>query len=134
MYTPQPISEVNTVHVCHCTDCHKIHSTMFGSNFAIKESVTTHTRGKDLLTKYSRNDTTTTGNTMENHFCRICGTLMYRIGTGFPGVLIARIATVDDFHLHDKLMKPEVEQFTKDRVAWLGGIEGVKQVEGYHFK
>lgn len=44
-----------------------------------------------------------------------------------------RIGTVDDFNLHETKLKPRVEQFTKDRVGWLGGAEGVKQVEGDSF-
>lgn len=71
---------------------------------------------------------------MENHFCKTCGTLMYRTGSGFPGVLIARIATVDDFTLHQEVLKPEVEQFTADRVQWLEGIKGVRQDEGFFYK
>ena len=130
----QPSREIKQVHICHCTACHKIHSSMFGSNFVLNTSVTTHTRGKDKLTKYTRSDTTTTGNTMENDFCSVCGTLMYRIGSGFPGVLIARIGTVDDFNLHQEMLKPEVEQFAKDRVRWLQPAKEVLQDEGFHYK
>lgn len=59
---------------------------------------------------------------------------MYRIGEGFPGRVIMRVGTVDDFNLQETLLKPEVEQFVKDRVGWLGGVEGVRQVEGFAFK
>ena len=55
---------------------------------------------------------------------------MYRVGAGFPGHSILRIGTVDDFNLHETKLRPRVEQFTKDRVDWLPGLEGVKQVEG----
>ena len=44
-----------------------------------------------------------------------------------------RIGTIDDFHLHETKLKPGVEQFTKDRVGWLPGLEGVKKVEGSAF-
>jgi len=70
---------------------------------------------------------------MTNHFCSTCGTLMYRVSSGWPGMSILRIGTVDDFHLHETKLKPQVEQFTKDRVAWLKGAEGAKQVEGATF-
>ena len=40
-----------------------------------------------------------------------------------------RIGTVDDFSLHETKLKPRVEQFTKDRVNWLHGVEGAKQTE-----
>jgi len=106
---------------------------MFASNFIIKESATTHVRGKDKLTKFAQNKTIATGNTMENHFCSVCGTLMYRISSGFPGKLIPRIGTIDDFTLQETKLKPRIEQFTKDRVNWLGGGKGVEQVEGSYF-
>lgn len=55
---------------------------------------------------------------------------MYRIGSAFPGKSILRIGTVDDFNLHETKLRPRVEQFTKDRVGWLCGVDGAKQVEG----
>lgn len=73
---------------------------------------------------------------MTNHFCSTCGSLLYRIGTGFPGMAIMRIGTVDDFNLMETKLRPRVEQFVKDRVDWLDGIggkEGILQVDGYHY-
>lgn len=67
---------------------------------------------------------------MTNYFCSTCGTLMYRVGEAFPGMSIMRIGTVDDFSLHETKLKPRVEQFTKDRVGWFTGVEGIRQVEG----
>lgn len=55
---------------------------------------------------------------------------MYRVGTGFPGNKVMRIGTVDDYTLHETKLKPRIEQFTKDRVAWLQGAEGVQQEKG----
>ena len=59
---------------------------------------------------------------------------MYRMSTGFPDNLIMRIGTVDDFNLHETKLKPRIEQFGKDRVAWLHGAEGVEQVNGNYYK
>lgn len=67
---------------------------------------------------------------LTNHFCSTCGTLMYRVSGRSPDKSILRIGTVDDFHLHETKLRPRVEQFTKDRVGWLCGAEGVEQVEG----
>lgn len=58
---------------------------------------------------------------------------MYRIGSKFRGMNILRIGTVDDFNLHETKLKPQVEQFTKDRVGWFSGLAGVRQVEGSAF-
>lgn len=67
---------------------------------------------------------------MTNHFCSTCGSLMYRVGSRYPGLSVMRVGTVDDFHLHETKLRPRVEQYTKDRVDWCHGAEGVQQVEG----
>ena len=69
---------------------------------------------------------------MTDFFCKTCGSLMYRVSSGFPGIPILRIGSVDDLRLHETKLKPQWEQFTKDRVDWLNGvqIEGIKRVEG----
>jgi len=60
---------------------------------------------------------------------------MYRVGSEWPGYSILRIGTVDDFTLHETKLRPQVEQFTKDRCSWVKGAEevGIKQVEGSAF-
>jgi len=103
---------------------------MFASNFIVLDSHLKHLRGQDNLKTFSQSKTIESGKSMTNYFCSTCGTLMYRVGDKFPGHSILRIGTVDDFHLHETKLKPRVEQYTKDRVKWLSGIAGVKQVDG----
>ncbi|KAL4936098.1 hypothetical protein BDV06DRAFT_114222 [Aspergillus oleicola] len=119
--------------ICHCTDCRKITASMFASNFTIDNKYLIHERGCESLSSYSQSKTVGTGNTMTNFFCSMCGSLMYRVGTGFPGMSILRIGTVDDFNLHEGKLKPRIEQFAKDRVGWLRAAEGVDQVHGYAY-
>ncbi|EMC92105.1 hypothetical protein BAUCODRAFT_126121 [Baudoinia panamericana UAMH 10762] len=119
--------------ICNCTDCRKITASMFASNFIVKDSSMKHVRGEEKLTQYAQNKTIESGNTMTNFFCSVCGTLMYRRSSGFPGMSITRIGTVDDFSLHETLLKPRIEQFTKDRVSWFHGGDGVEQVEGNYY-
>ncbi|KAK9238924.1 Mss4-like protein [Lipomyces kononenkoae] len=116
--------------ICNCTDCRKITASMFASNFTVADTHLKHLRGRDNLNTFSQSHTIASGNTMTNYFCSTCGTLMYRVGTAFPGQSILRIGTVDDFNLHETKLRPRVEQFTKDRVGWLCGLERVKQVAG----
>ncbi|KAI9836624.1 MAG: hypothetical protein M1819_001258 [Sarea resinae] len=116
--------------VCNCSDCHKITASMFASNFIVADTHLKHLRGRDNLKTFSQSRSIASGNTMTNYFCSTCGTLMYRVSSGFPGHSITRIGTVDDFHLHETKLKPRVEQFTRNRVSWLPGLEGVRQVEG----
>ncbi|CZT18550.1 uncharacterized protein RCC_04394 [Ramularia collo-cygni] len=119
--------------LCNCTDCRKITASMFASNFIVNDSALTHLRGQDKLTKFSQDKTIESGNNMANYFCSKCGTLMYRVSSGFPGKSIMRIGTIDDFTLHETLLKPRIEQFTKDRVSWLAGAKGVEQHEKAYF-
>lgn len=119
--------------ICNCTDCRKITASMFASNFIVKDSTLKHERGEDKLTRWAQSKTIESGQTMENSFCSICGTLMYRRSTGFPGMSVMRIGTVDDFNLHETKLKPRVEQFCKDRVSWLQGGVGVEQDKGNFF-
>lgn len=116
--------------VCNCFDCRKITASMFASNFIIADTHLKHVRGRENLKTFGQAHSIASKNKMTNYFCSTCGTLMYRVGAGFPGHSILRIGTVDDFNLHETKLRPRVEQFTKDRVDWLPGLEGVKQVEG----
>lgn len=51
---------------------------------------------------------------------------MYRVSSGYPGKLIPRIGTVDDFEVQSKQLRPKVEQFAKDRVAWFKGLDAAE--------
>ncbi|MCJ1455258.1 hypothetical protein MMC28_005612 [Mycoblastus sanguinarius] len=115
--------------VCHCTDCRKITASMFASNFTVADTHLTHLRGRDKLTAYAQSRTIASGKLMTNYFCSTCGTLMYRVGEQFPGRCILRVGTVDDFRLHETRLRPRREIFVKDRVGWVGAVEGAQQVE-----
>lgn len=43
---------------------------------------------------------------------------------------IMRIGQVDDLKLPETTLKPQFEQFTKDRIAWCKGAEGADQYHG----
>ncbi|KAJ7628868.1 Mss4-like protein [Roridomyces roridus] len=118
--------------ICNCADCHKITASMFASNFVVTDTHLTHLRGKENLSTYSQSHTIASGNVMTNSFCKTCGTLMYRTGSGLPGMSVLRLGTVDDFNLVETKLKPRVEQFVKDRVAWVGG-KGLEQTEGSYY-
>jgi hypothetical protein len=146
--------------ICHCTDCRKItaryvsesqpdirqctinqnntnysdltrHVTsMFASNFIVKTTHLTHLRGEEKLTRFRQNATIATGNYMENSFCSVCGTLLYRRSSGYPGMSIARIGTIDDFSLQETKFKPRIETFEKDRCAWVQPAKVERHVDG----
>jgi len=111
--------------VCHCTDCRKITASMFTSAFSVLDSHLTHVRGQENLTCFSQSQTIAAGNTMSNYFCKTCGSLMYRIQK--PGAYIMRIGTVDDFSLHETLLKPGKEIWVQDRCRWVSAVPGAVQ-------
>lgn len=107
---------------------------MFATNFTVTDTHLTYLRGRENLTEFKQTKTVGAGgksdNSMANYFCSTCGTLMNRVGSGFPGMNFLRLGTVDDFRLMETKLKPMVEQFVECRVSWLPGVEGVKQVQG----
>ena len=106
---------------------------MFASNFTVADAHLKHLRGQDNLKTFGQSRSVASKHNMTNYFCATCGTLMYRVGTAYPGASILRIGAVDDFSLHETKLRPRVEQFTKDRVDWLRAVEGVEHVEGNAF-
>ncbi|KAJ4991562.1 histidine acid [Stagonosporopsis vannaccii] len=119
--------------VCHCTDCRKITASMFASNFVVRDTHLQHVRGEDKLTRFKQSNTIATGNSMENSFCSECGTLMYRRSSGYPGMSIPRIGTVDDFALQESVFKPRIEAFVKDRCGWVREADVEEHVEGAYY-
>lgn len=116
---------------CHCTDCRKVSASMFATNFTVRLSHLQLVRGSELLKSYGQSATIgrpRNGHTMTNTWCDNCGSLMHRASSGFPEVVFMRVGQVDDFALHETAFKPQVEQFTKDRVSWLHPAQGVKQL------
>ncbi|KAF2167137.1 hypothetical protein M409DRAFT_36621 [Zasmidium cellare ATCC 36951] len=122
-----------TTLTCHCSDCHKISASMFTSVFIVSEDSVNHVRGQDTLTRFSGKPRSLSGSKMTNSFCSVCGSLMYRTSTKFPGQLFMRIGTVDDFNLHTTKLKPQIEIFTKNREDWLKAGEGLLQCDGDYF-
>jgi hypothetical protein len=55
------------------------------------------------------------------------------VSSGWPGHAVMRIGQVDDFKLHETALKPQLEIFTKDRVAWFKGAEGTVKYTGNYF-
>lgn len=67
---------------------------MFASNFTTLDSHTKFLRGEDNLSTYTMTETIGRPNSMTNYFCKTCGSLMFRKGSGFPDMRIMRIGTV----------------------------------------
>ena len=116
--------------MCHCSDCRKITASVITTAFIVRNSHLEHLRGQDNLTIYTQSSTIASGNDMSNFFCKTCGTLMYRRGICAPDCSLLRTGTVDDFTLHETVLKPTVENFAENRVCWLKELEGARQYIG----
>lgn len=100
---------------------------MFTTAFIVRDSHLEHLRGEENLSLYTQSDTIASGSEMTNYFCKTCGTLMYRRGINFPGSSLLRTGTVDDFSLHETVLKPRIENFAEDRVCWLKEVDGMRR-------
>lgn len=134
--------------ICNCTDCRKITAryvalppvpfpsiqltqpSMFASNLVVQNTHLKHVRGEDKLTRFRQKKTIASGNYMENSFCSVCGTLMYRRSSAYPDLSIPRIGTVDDFGLQETAFKPRIEMYAKDRCGWLEPARVAQHSEG----
>ncbi|RMY84878.1 hypothetical protein D0861_06734 [Hortaea werneckii] len=110
---------------CYCgaVQLEVITASMFATNFIVLETHMKHNRGEDKLTRFEQSATIASGYAMENSFCSVCGTLMYRRARHFPGWIIARTGTVDDQDLHDSVLKPRFELFAENKGEWLPQVE-----------
>ena len=106
---------------------------MFSSSFIVIDTHLKHLRGEAKLTRSKRKDTIATSNYVENSFCSICGTLVYRRSGGLTGISVPRIGTTDDFSLQKTKFKLRVELFERDRCAWLSPAKVEAHVSGADF-
>ena len=59
--------------ICNCTDCRKLTSSMFASNFIVKDSEIKYIRGVDKISRFTQKATIESGNYMTTEFCSVCG-------------------------------------------------------------
>lgn len=101
---------------------------MFATNFVVPAERVKHVRGEEKLTRFAQSATIKSGKEMANHFCSVCGLLMYQISAAVPNALVLRTGAVDDFALHESKLRPRAEIFCDGRVGLLKPGEGAKEV------
>lgn len=67
------------------------------------------------------------GNTIYNHSCSQCGSLLYRTSTGSLDIMVIKAGCIDGVGDPAKAFIPQVEVFTRSRVPWVPPIEGAEQ-------
>ena len=84
----EPVRTAN----CHCDDCRKATGSSYATNFFFKEDDIVIRQGtpKDFQHKSAA------GNTMTKQFCGNCGSQLFGLGSGSPGVKHVKAGTLDD--------------------------------------
>ena len=117
-YTGAPLLKFR----CHCLDERKLTGAAFALNI-LWASDTLEVISGELKTWAK---VANSGNSITNHICGQCGSLLYRSSTGYPGKIAIKAGCIDGV---DAAMEyvPEVEIFTRSRVPWIAAVEGAKQ-------
>jgi len=108
---------------CHCLDERKLTGAApFSLNYLIDDADLVIVSG--TLSTWTQ--TVNSGNSMTNHSCGTCGSLLYRTSSGYPGKLAVKVGGIDD---EDVVLKyvPDVEIFTRSRASWVKPVEGAVQ-------
>ncbi|KAG4429357.1 hypothetical protein IFR05_015156 [Cadophora sp. M221] len=110
---------------CHCTDERKLTGAAFALN--ILYSTTDLKVVKGELKVWGK--VVESGNTISNHCCGQCGSLLYRTSTGYPGTMVIKAGCMDlpDGRDPSKEYIPDVEVFTRSRVPWVEPVATARQ-------
>jgi len=110
--------------MCSCLDDRKITGSLLGvTNLMVMIDGLKSTRG--TLKTYTK--IADSGNKMTSHFCGDCGSTLYRVSSGFPGVVAMRAGCID--YLKVEKAKPRMEMFCRSHVEWLPEVKGIEQIE-----
>jgi hypothetical protein len=102
--------------VCHCLNCQ--HSSGAGHNFFVAfPADKVEISGKTSVYDYKADS----GNTASSHFCPICGSQLYGLTTGFPGLFGIRVACFEN----SADLKPQMSVYSKRLQPWDTLTDGV---------
>jgi len=111
---------------CHCPDERKLTAAAFALNILVPIETPTVKSGK--LSVWGK--VVTSGNTIYNHSCGQCGSLLYRTSTGYPGTIVIKAGWIDSEEDPSAKYIPDIEIFTRSRVPWIPALEGALQDSG----
>lgn len=102
----EPVRAAN----CHCADCRKATGASYATNFFFNEDDIVITQGTPKEYQHKSD----AGNTMTKQFCGDCGSQLFGIGSGSPGVKHVKAGTLDD--VGD--MRPAINVFTRGKLPF----------------
>ncbi|PCJ58693.1 MAG: aldehyde-activating protein [Rhodospirillaceae bacterium] len=94
---------------CHCRDCQQFSGAAHASVIGVSETVF-KTTGTPKYYHYKSDG----GSDMARGFCPECGSPLFTISSGFPGVVIFRAASLDD----PKNFKAQMTIYTDSAFPW----------------
>ena len=113
----EPVATV----VCHCTDCQKHSGGACSINVLLpKESLQF---AGELGSYIAKGDS---GNEVNRHFCRKCGSAIYNLPAVLGDMLVLKAGTLDDV----SWVKPTVEIYCDSAQEWAKLAEGVESFPG----
>ncbi|KAF2143413.1 uncharacterized protein K452DRAFT_225151 [Aplosporella prunicola CBS 121167] len=120
-------SDPHSVLLCNCPACHLSTNSAFSTNLVLPYS--SFSASGAAPTTWQR--TGKSGQPVTNHFCGVCGTLMWVLPAVLPGTVLVKAGTLHERKplLESELYRPGVELWAKDRWAWCPSVEGVKKFE-----
>ena len=107
---------------CHCTDERKLTGAAFALNILFSSESLNILSGE--LETWSK--LADSGNTITNHVCGECGSLLYRTSDGYPNKMVIKAGCIDGINASEEYI-PDVEIFTRSRVSWVEPIKSAKQ-------
>ncbi|KAE8441419.1 hypothetical protein EG329_004975 [Mollisiaceae sp. DMI_Dod_QoI] len=117
-YNGEPILKFR----CHCTDERKLTGAVFALNI-LWSTDTLEVLSGELKVWGKKVDS---GNSIYNHSCGQCGSLLYRTSDGYPGMMVIKAGCIDGIDATTDYV-PDVEIFTRSRAPWIPAIESAKQ-------
>ena len=111
---------------CHCLDERKLTGAAFALNILVPIEAPKVESGK--LSVWGK--VVESGNTIYNHSCGQCGSLLYRTSTGFPGTIVIKAGCLDGNGDPAATYVPNIEIFTGSRVPWIPAVEDALQDKG----
>jgi hypothetical protein len=111
---------------CHCLDERKLTGAAFALNILVPIDAPKIISGK--LSIWGK--IVQSGNTIFNHSCSQCGSLLYRTSTGYPGTIVIKAGCMDGEVDPFAAYIPNIEIFTRSRVPWISPVEGALQDSG----
>jgi hypothetical protein len=94
---------------CHCIDCRKASGTGHASHMIVPQPAFKVTGEVRFFDKPADS-----GNMVSRGFCPHCGSAIYSINNGMPGLVFVRASSLDD----PEVFKPQMVVYTDRAASW----------------